>query len=301
MSAGICGCGLWGSGHLMMFSTGCFRRRRGAFTLVELLVVIGIIAVLIGILLPTLSRARESAKKTACLSNLRELGNAFRLYAAGNRDAMPIGAVGNSNLATLEKQFSYVVKWDSGSAATILSMGHLAMAGFAKSPKTYYCPSEQSDPLFVFDSPENPWVFDRPGVNPLTPVNHHLRLSYNTRPMCAWSIDPGTPLPFILKCPDYASNVYGMPRQAKMKNKAVLSDIVIAPQSVKNRHKRGINVLYANGSGQWVEMKALENAPMPAAGAWKDIQGSPVAAAHSPKMLDESVAPPTGVWIAMDR
>jgi prepilin-type N-terminal cleavage/methylation domain-containing protein len=284
----------------MMFTVGR-RGRRRAFTLIELLVVIGIIAILVGILLPTLSRARESAKKTACLSNLRQLGDSFRLYAAGNKDAMPIGAVGNNNLATLEKQFSYVVKWDNGSAVTMLSMGHLAFAGLAKSPKTYYCPSEESESIFMFDTPDNPWVFDRPGVNPMTPVNHHLRFGYNTRPMCAWSIDPGTPLPFILQCPDYTSNVRGLPRQAKMKNKAVLSDIVIAPQSVKNRHKRGINVLYANGSAQWVDLKALENGPMPAGAAWKDIPNTTVSSMYSPRMLDEAANPPTGVWIAMDR
>jgi prepilin-type N-terminal cleavage/methylation domain-containing protein len=284
----------------MMFNA-ARRRRPRAFTLVELLVVIGIIAILVGILLPTLSRARESAKKTACLSNLRQLGDAFRLYAAGNKDAMPIGAVGNNTLSTLEKQFSYVVKWDSGSAVTMVSMSHLALAGLAKSPKTYYCPSEDSDPIFMFDTTDNPWVFDRPGVNPLTPVGHHLRFGYNTRPMCAWSIDPATPLPFILQCPDYASNVRGLPRQAKMKNKAVLSDIVISPQSVKNRHKRGLNVLYANGSAQWVDLKALENGPMPGSGKWKDIPGTTVSSTYSPRMLDESVNPPVGVWIAMDR
>jgi prepilin-type N-terminal cleavage/methylation domain-containing protein/prepilin-type processing-associated H-X9-DG protein len=64
-------------------------RERAAFTLVELLVVIGIIAVLIGFLLPALSKAREQSKRTACLSNLRTLGQAMFLYANSSRDRLP--------------------------------------------------------------------------------------------------------------------------------------------------------------------------------------------------------------------
>jgi prepilin-type N-terminal cleavage/methylation domain-containing protein/prepilin-type processing-associated H-X9-DG protein len=66
--------------------------RRKAFTLVELLVVIGIIGLLIAVLMPALRKARLAAESAGCLSNLRQIGNALMIYTAENKGVMPVSS-----------------------------------------------------------------------------------------------------------------------------------------------------------------------------------------------------------------
>jgi len=67
--------------------------RKKGFTLIELLVVMAIIIILAGLLMPALGRAREQARRTTCISNLKQFGSALALYSADFNEAYP-GSLG---------------------------------------------------------------------------------------------------------------------------------------------------------------------------------------------------------------
>ena len=213
------------------------RDKRGAFTLVELLVVIGIIAVLIGILLPTLGRVREVAKRLVCLSNLRQVYMGVRFYADGNHDMVPLGYRATS------KQYNSMAFTTTGGGRWV-EFGVMYQAGDFADPKVLFCPSENNS-KFNYATAENPWPLNR-----LTTPTANLQAGYAMRPQFEIPDDLANPPAYLFP--------FEMPRLRRFHNGAILADLTASRTRVVTRHADGVNVLYGDGSAHWVRLDAFD-------------------------------------------
>jgi type II secretory pathway pseudopilin PulG len=150
------------------------RRHTGGFTLMDVLVSMAIIAVLIGLLLPAISRVNEVARRVACQSNVRQLGISMLMYADANRDYLPHsvfvepppGADPNKRpsemiFARLDSPEGTRPRWDG--------LGHLYEQEYMPAPQVFYCPSHSG--LNRYDMVFPRWQAETASI----PTNYHFR------------------------------------------------------------------------------------------------------------------------------
>jgi len=127
------------------------RREGPAFTLIELLVVIAIIAILAGLLLPAISRARARAQGIKCMNNNKQLAFAWNLYAGDNNDALPGNYSGtdaqnlaNSNATWCVGWMDHLVPKASDNTNTTL-LRNSQLGAYTRSSALYKCPGDKSN------------------------------------------------------------------------------------------------------------------------------------------------------------
>lgn len=193
------------------------RPRTPAFTLIELLSVIAIIAILSGLTLAAIGRSREQSNRTACLSNIRQLYSLAARFAGENDGALPIG------YRLGQKQFNTTL-YASGK---YVLLGKLLEDASDKDARIFFCPSER-DRTQAYNTKENPF--------PIVP-GQTLQGGFATNPLVDWGSAsfPDNPI-----------------RSANLTRVPLIAEGVGMPKRVDSRHKDGVDVIFTDGSGRWV-------------------------------------------------
>jgi len=263
------------------------RRRRAAFTLIELLAVIAILILLLSLLAPSMRRAKDLARRFACRNNVRRLGVIMSVYANRNNRCIPLGHQGWSEF----RQTNYLVNQSTAHfARPDMHYGCLYNDHLLDDPRGYYCPSSTYG-LFQYDTDMNPWlkIPEHPRWSTIW-----TRLGYGTRPLVAWGCCWEAGGWVMFGWPD--RNRRDMPRTDQLDSgMAILCDIVSTGDYVDTHHGDGVNFVTASGSAHWFDRSGFNAQWRSSVGDWWP------SGEVCPGFYNDTTSPPSGVWFDMDR